>query len=154
MQILILSGLPGSGKSTFLKKLPLSRIFSTDHYFEDKYGNYNFDSNKLSEAHGWCFRKYLESIQDGIKYNANCIYIVDNTNLSIEEIAPYMAVANAYKIPAYLINIKCNVLKSFIRQKHNVPFLTYLYMYIRLLKRNIPDYWIVMTDSEYLNKYN
>ena len=65
-----------------------------------------------------------------------------------------MAVANAYKIPAYLINIKCNVLKSFIRQKHNVPFLTYLYMYIRLLKRNIPDYWIVMTDSEYLNKYN
>lgn len=58
----IVRGLSGSGKSSIAKELVneiwdaererfVKDFYSADDYFTDKHGNYNFDPNKLKEAH-------------------------------------------------------------------------------------------------------
>lgn len=53
--LLLIRGLPGSGKSTFAKKLEqMGRAhFETDQFFY-KRGKYVFDAKRLAEAHAWC----------------------------------------------------------------------------------------------------
>jgi len=53
----IVRGLPGSGKSTFAKKLVGEDflVCEADKYFIDKEtGEYNFDITKIKEAHKFC----------------------------------------------------------------------------------------------------
>lgn len=52
-QLILLRGLPGSGKSTFAKSLNAAH-FEADMFFIDKEGNYNFDATHLKYAHEWC----------------------------------------------------------------------------------------------------
>lgn len=86
----ILIGPPGSGKSTYAATLTSEAIVCSadDHFMQD--GKYVFDPSQLKSAHGKCLRKYL----DGAK-NAEHI-CVDNTNTTIAQVAPYIAVAQAY----------------------------------------------------------
>ena len=44
-KLIIIRGLPGSGKSTFAKSLNCTH-FETDMYFTDSEGNYNFMPQK------------------------------------------------------------------------------------------------------------
>ena len=53
-RLIIMQGHSGSGKSTFIKEIARLGIhegiaISTDKYFYDDEGNYNFDENKLDE---------------------------------------------------------------------------------------------------------
>jgi predicted kinase len=50
--LILLRGLPGSGKSTFAKVLGGIHI-EADHYFM-KDGEYKFDASKLKQAHEYC----------------------------------------------------------------------------------------------------
>ena len=51
--LILIRGLPGSGKTTLAKSLA-DKWIEADQFFMDGYGNYNFDSEKLSEAHRDC----------------------------------------------------------------------------------------------------
>ncbi len=59
-ELILLRGLPGSGKTTLANVILLwpstdpSNALSADQYFEDEKGNYNFDASKLKQAHEWC----------------------------------------------------------------------------------------------------
>ena len=62
----IIRGLPGSGKSTlsgqivkaYTEQGKRAIICSADDYFIDqRTGNYNWDGNRLDEAHNWCRNK-------------------------------------------------------------------------------------------------
>ena len=67
--LLILRGLPGSGKTTLAKKIKEQMDFEhyeADMFFEDsETGEYKFDREKLSEAHEWCFNKVKEALEAG-----------------------------------------------------------------------------------------
>ena len=58
--LILLRGLPGSGKSTLASIILQNpsgyepEILSADDFFIDDEGNYNFDGNKLREAHNYC----------------------------------------------------------------------------------------------------
>jgi hypothetical protein len=55
--IYLLRGLPGSGKSTVAENLSENGkypVLSADMFFEDEYGNYNWDGSKIKDAHAWC----------------------------------------------------------------------------------------------------
>ncbi|PNX46241.1 MAG: hypothetical protein BV459_06775 [Thermoplasmata archaeon M11B2D] len=57
-ELVIIRGLPGSGKSTIAKKddsFDGYAHFEADMYFLDDTGQYLFDPAKLKEAHEWCF---------------------------------------------------------------------------------------------------
>lgn len=100
MYLLILRGLPGSGKSTYAKKFAekFSKLYgfnvvkcSADDYFTDSDGNYNFDASKLGAAHGFCKSKAEQAMRSGTK-----LVIIDNTNTTNKEMKPYLEMAKRY----------------------------------------------------------
>lgn len=124
--VIIMSGLPGSGKSTFAKAMQDKHghvIVSADHYFE-RDGEYKFDPSKLSEAHQECFRMFVSALHSGKDV------IVDNTNLSAWEVSPYMMYAEAYNHDVKIVRVGKGVLyeKMLKRQAHGVPEVTFWYM--------------------------
>lgn len=88
----ILIGPSGSGKSTWTtRNLPEGTVLcSADDYFMQDDGEYRFDPSQLKQAHGACLREYLNAAREA---QHMC---VDNTNTTIAEVAPYIAVAQAY----------------------------------------------------------
>ena len=51
-ELILVRGIPGSGKSTFAKSLGGTH-FETDKFFMVD-GEYKFDGTKIKEAHKWC----------------------------------------------------------------------------------------------------
>jgi predicted kinase len=137
MKVIILRGLPGSGKSHYISALNNVRVVSADHYFM-KDGQYKFDPSRLSEAHNDCFRKFMEEVfvsnADGISDVA-----VDNTNISLMEMAPYVAYARAMDVEVEIVRISCDVETCAKRNVHGVPEEA-----IRSMARraeNVPPFW-------------
>jgi predicted kinase len=53
-EVIITSGLPGAGKSTWVRRNTdpyTTEIFSADSFFHSSNGQYKFDPLKLREAH-------------------------------------------------------------------------------------------------------
>jgi len=72
--LILLRGLPGSGKSTLGKYLASgsgSTYFEADQYFVDDMGVYNFDASKLRQAHQWC----KNEVQYAMSYGHRGSYI-------------------------------------------------------------------------------
>jgi predicted kinase len=124
MNVYILRGISGSGKTTFAKKINgKSYIVSADDYFMTSNGVYKFDAMKLQSAHDNCFRNFVHVISDCQQSNFDNV-IVDNTNLSIAEIAPYYACAQAFGHEVKIITLKCEPSVAFKRNLHHVPLNT------------------------------
>ena len=134
MKVFILQGVSGSGKSTLANSLR-GEICSADSFFI-KDGKYQFDISKLSEAHGKCLKKFIDMVQNNIK-----LIVVDNTNTTIEEIAPYFAVAQAYNYDIEIISLHCPVEIAAKRNVHNVPKKSIEYMQERIINMRFPYYW-------------
>jgi predicted kinase len=138
----IMIGLPGSGKSSFLSthwltKEPRTIVCSADTFFE-KDGQYNFDPKLLSQAHAACLKKFIAACQAGQEDVA-----VDNTNLSLSEIAPYIAVATAYGLDIQVIRVETPVSVAMARNVHGVPPGAYVHMEKKELKmlEEWPPFW-------------
>lgn len=98
--MILLRGVPGSGKSTYAQKLMerLNSMFglrvikcSADDYFIDIAGNYNFDRTKLGSAHGQCKFSAAKGCRSG-----NDLVVIDNTNTTHKEMKPYKEIAKEY----------------------------------------------------------
>lgn len=153
--LVIMRGLPGTGKSTVAKKLydvltfnnVTCEIFNTDSYFIDQNGVdqngvnqngvYRFDEKMLHENH----QKNLDSF---LKSTAH-VKIVDNTNLGQKEYQPYYYDAVVKK--GYVCICLCTKLDSLDvlvkRNIHQVPLRSLDRMcskYNGLKNRNVPMY--------------
>ena len=99
--LVIMRGVPGSGKSTDAERLIKKFIniykgavackCSADDYFVDDEGNYNFDRDKLGKAHGHSRWKAETAMQEGIP-----LIVIDNTNTMDREMNPYRKLAKRY----------------------------------------------------------
>lgn len=131
MSLMIIRGLPGSGKS-FLAKQLLERHeygfgpFEADQYFE-KDGEYRFDKNKLKKAHNWCFDKVKQALAltienakkiDGRSPNSALI-ITSNTFSCLWEFSEYIKLAKEYGHEVTVITCEGNY-----GSLHNVPLET------------------------------
>lgn len=130
-------GVSGSGKSTLAKQLAPQNavICSADNFFE-RLGH--FDPTKLGEAHGECLRLYTESVQA----NVPCI-IVDNTNTTLWEISPYVALAQAYGREFYIIEIETDLSAAELaaRNVHGVPEAGIEAMKKRISENSLLPWW-------------
>lgn len=97
--LILLRGVPGSGKSTFANHMWSSGvIFEADKYFIDPSGNYRFDGSKLKEAHEWCRNSVEEAMQQN-HMTAGKHYpeiIVSNTFTREWEMQAYLDLAKKY----------------------------------------------------------
>jgi predicted kinase len=150
--VIIMSGVSGSGKSTLARKLvddfvlsgrflEDSKIVSADNYFLMN-NEYRFDPAKLSEAHNECFASFIYSLRSG--YN---LVVVDNTNTTNEEIAPYYLGATAFGYTAEIITISADKddLEELeilaLRNKHNVPLKLIQLQANLLASRQLLPWW-------------
>lgn len=142
MKVIILRGLPGSGKSTYVSQKDTSsprtvHSVSADHYMVDSDFEYAFDPQKLDMCHNFCLKDYIGWVND--YQDDDFTLIVDNTNTTEREIGTYFDIAKAYNCDISIIQFDCSVENSFARNKHAVPFKTIQKMYWRLQKP-LPSY--------------
>jgi len=106
----IVRGVPGSGKSTFAKRLVNDDflICEADKYFIDKTtGEYNFDPTKIKEAHKWC-QDLVETFMKDSLVNENFYreIVVSNTFTMEWEMTPYFELAKKYDYKVFSVIVE------------------------------------------------
>lgn len=111
--LILIRGLPGSGKSIFAKKVCRDlwkyKHVEADFYFECSDG-YKFDASKLKDAHEWC-----QAVCDSYLSEGKNV-VVSNTFTQKWEIEPYKKMAE--DAGAELLVLKANGEWPSV---HNVP---------------------------------
>jgi predicted kinase len=147
MKVVILCGISGSGKSTRCKEVyPDARVVSADHFFM-RGDKYDFDFRLLSAAHA-CLREFVDRLQaESYKCaeigDVGYTIVVDNTNTTIAEIAPYAALALAYGCDLQIEILSCEEKLAAERNVHGVPLQGIVKQAMRLetLKDSLPPWW-------------
>lgn len=151
MKVVILRGGSGAGKSTWIRKnIPSedSAIFSTDSFFIEGDGTYNFDITKLSEYHAQCLAGFINICSGEVSHLSRegrlvGTVVVDNTNTSIAEFAPYAAVALAYGHDLRIVTFVYDPVAAYRRNKHGTPLDACMRQHARLTSDTdlIPAWW-------------
>lgn len=131
-RVVVLRGLPGSGKSHLANTLhdywtDLGRkvlVVSADHYFVDHLGAYHFRPEGLPDAHKECKRRFLKAVM-GDKHD---IVIVDNTHTTCAEMAYYVELADTLNIRTSIYKKVASVDVMLARQQHSVPHRSFMAM--------------------------
>jgi predicted kinase len=110
-RLVLIRGLPGSGKSTISKTYFSDWIhLEADMYFMSPQGVYLFDGSRIKNAHSWCFETTK------ILLNSGSSVVVANTFTTGKEINPYITYAVTNNVPYVIFRTK-NQYGSI----HNVP---------------------------------
>ena len=99
-QLILLRGLPGSGKSTVAKLFDKALHFEADMYFLDADGNYQFDASKIKNAHNWCRHSVMDAMKEG-----HPIVVVSNTFTQEWEMDVYYLLAEelGYRVTSMIV---------------------------------------------------
>lgn len=98
--IVLIRGIPGSGKSTLAKTMKGYVHVEADMYFINNDGEYQFDREKLKEAHEWCARFTESCVIDG--YDV----VVSNTFTRKWEMYAYFDIAERHGATVHVVT--CN----------------------------------------------
>lgn len=136
----IMRGIPGSGKSLTAEKLAMSAgkghfvirdcikyletdddilaaIHSTDQYFYDDNGVYNWDARFLGRNHQRNFYAFKDSVELGIP-----VVICDNTNITLWSYRKYVKVATDNRYVVSIVEIPMPPIDvAAERNTHGVP---------------------------------
>ena len=137
MKVIIVRGLPGSGKSTWTQNnCPDAYVCSADKFFERE-GEYKFNPSLLPHAHAACMGAFIEALRE-----ERPLVVVDNTNVTKIEIAPYISVAQAfgYEVEIIYVQKKHSIQKLVERNIHKIPYRSVENMESRW-EDNFPLYW-------------
>lgn len=151
MKVKILCGISGSGKSTYIENnFSDAVVCSADHFFLTQEGDYLFDPRKLPLAHGACLQKFVSMVQ--VAPEEDGTLVVDNTNTTVSEVAPYAALALAYGHDLEVIIIQCDPERAQRRNTHGVPQQAVMGQHSRLVKLadQLPPWWrTTKVDAEF-----
>lgn len=100
LQLILVRGLPGSGKSTFARSFGYEHCETDEFFMVD--GEYRFDPTKLSEAHAWCLARA------GMRLRAGVSVVVSNTFTEWWEMAPYFLTAKECGARVFIVEMSGN----------------------------------------------
>jgi predicted kinase len=121
LYLILMRGLPGSGKSTMARRIAKARraiICSTDDFWIEKDGQYRFNPEFLQEAHKWNLERTQKALIKGQSV------IVDNCNHRLLHMEPYLKIAKRYKAKINIILAPLNDEQTdFLHYNtmHNIP---------------------------------
>jgi tRNA uridine 5-carbamoylmethylation protein Kti12 len=148
-QVIIITGIDGSGRTSLARQLANkvshlgeAIICSTDDFYMGS-GEYRFDSGLLPKASAQCFKKFISALTGtGIYSNRKIsVIIIDNANIGLEDISPYMLAAQSFDCKAEVIEIKCDTRLGMDRTLKKSSFNTISMQNTKLSQRNIPPHW-------------
>ncbi|MBE0508087.1 MAG: AAA family ATPase [Marinospirillum sp.] len=128
--LVLVRGLPGSGKSTWAQNLSGYRHLEADQFFVDAKGHYQFEKDKVLLAHLWCQQQVLASLLVGQKV------VVSNTFTETFELHPYFAFASELGIP-----LRIQETQGTWPSIHRVPMEVVQAMKKRWYSLSQGDYW-------------
>lgn len=134
-------GLPGSGKSTHARTVAGCVVIETDDFWINPDTDaYEYDADRAGESHGWNLVRWINLCQGGFPRIA-CA----NTNLTMAEIAPYVAIAQSYGFAVVVRVIDIDFDLACERNTHDVPLETMEKMAQDFdeLVDNFPPWWSV-----------
>lgn len=137
----ILRGIPGSGKTTLAREMGELTVSADDYFMVD--GVYCFNPREIHLAHQACWRRFYSEATSDTE-----VIVVDNTNITAAEIAPYVlpAEANGYKVQ--IITIQADPVQAFSRNVHGVPSHIVLGMAQKLEREVLPPWWEHIREDE------
>ncbi len=110
--LVILRGLPSSGKTTFAELLETRAICSADDYHY-RNGKYRWKPENIKSSHDWCQKKCKRFM------DIECQKIViANTNTTEDEMQPYQDLADMYGYRVFYIVVERRHGNT---NNHNVP---------------------------------
>lgn len=149
--VIILRGISGSGKSSLidhfirhrdpkeelspartpaqkfldsLRQTAYRVVYSADDYFMVD-GEYKFDPRHLPVAHQRCLRAFSRGLVDasvtGLGDKTHTL-VVDNTNTTLVEVLPYVALAEAFAQELHVVTLVKDPVACLTRNRHGVPF--------------------------------
>ncbi len=98
--LVILRGLPSSGKTTFAELLETRAVCSADDYHY-RNGEYRWNIQQLRTAHDWCQRKCERYMKIGHQK-----IVIANTNTTDKEMWPYQDLADMYGYRVFYIVVE------------------------------------------------
>lgn len=110
MRMILVRGLPGSGKTTFVKRSYPNLLHVESDMLTVVNGKYDFVAEKLKERHATCISIASLALLCGSDV------VVSNTFTTLKEMAPYLDAAKKSKAEIIVIKMTGNYTSV-----HNVP---------------------------------
>lgn len=119
MKVIVMRGISGSGKSTWIKNnYPDAVVASADNAFRKPDGTYDFSdhANRIHDAHIACFQTFIQAV-----LKKEPVIIVDNNSIHAWEIAPYILPAESFGYEAEILTLEIDPELAIQRKDWRAP---------------------------------